>query len=110
MHGFSFFPIPAVIGIKCPHKNGYVCIDTFQNIVEIFAVIGEVISFKYFLIFIMSVFISGQQKNPVSLFPELQDHAVHQAAGAAHQQNIHLYASLPAVYNLRSNSDFSGRI
>ena len=64
----SFLPIPTVICIKRTHKNCYICIYTFQNIIQILAIIRKLVFFKYSFIFIMSIFISRQQKNSVSLF------------------------------------------
>ena len=89
-----FFPIPVIIRIKCARKDRHIGIDAVQNIIQIFAVIGKIISFKYFLIFIMAVFVSRQKKYSVSFLPQFQDHAVHQSAGSANKQNIHLFSFL----------------
>ena len=43
----------------------------------------------------MAVFVSRQKKYSVSFLPQLQDHAVHQPAGPANKQNIHLFSFLP---------------
>ena len=59
----SFLSIPMVICIKCTHKNGYICIYTFQKCHSDSRNHKKTHIFKYSFIFIMSILISSQQTN-----------------------------------------------
>ena len=58
MNRLSLLAIPEIVRIKSSQQDRYIRIDTLDDLIKILTVIRKIVPFKYFFIFVCTVFLS----------------------------------------------------